>query len=341
MTTEFTPDVSFIIPAYNAAATLERAIDSALAQGAVSMEVIVVDDCSKDGTRALVENHTDPRVRLVALAVNGGPGVARNYGIEAARGRWIAVLDSDDTIRPDRLARMIAKAEKAGANIVVDNLDVVTSEGQHKDTMFHPDRLAHMPELTLADFIASNVLFRNEHNFGYMKPVFERSFLLDNGVRFDPALRIGEDYIFLASALAKGALCVVDPTPGYVYYINEGSISRVLELKHVEAMMAADARFLAGHELDAAASAAQRRRTRNLNQAHSFLTLVQNIKDKSLRATLMTAIRSPQAVWLLKWPIMVRLERLITLFRRGHHVAAAEAAKLPALGGGPHSTNKG
>ncbi|PZM10602.1 glycosyltransferase family 2 protein [Rhizobium tubonense] len=338
--TEFTPDVSFIIPAYNAAATLERAIDSALAQGGVSMEVIVVDDCSKDDTRALVENHADPRVRLIALARNGGPGVARNFGIQAARGRWIAVLDSDDILRPDRMARMVDKAEKAGANIAVDNLDVVTSEGQYKGTMFNSDKLARMTELGLADFIASNVLFRNVHNFGYMKPVFERSFLMDKDVRFDPLLRIGEDYIFLASALAKGGVCIVDPTPGYVYYVNEGSISRVLELKHVEAMMAADDRFLAAHQLDGAALAAQRRRTRNLKQAHSFLMLVQNIKDRSLGATLMIACRSPRAVWLLKWPIMMRLERLIAFFRRDQHAATSQAAKLPALGGGPHS-NKG
>jgi succinoglycan biosynthesis protein ExoO len=337
---EFTPDVSFIIPAYNAEATLARAIDSALAQGGISMEVIVVDDCSKDDTRALVENHGDPRVRLVALAVNGGPGVARNFGIDAARGRWIAVLDSDDILRPDRMARMVAKAEKVGANIVVDNLDVVTSEGEHKDTMFSPDRLARMPELTLSDFIASNVLFRNEHNFGYMKPVFELAFLRDNGIRYDPVLRIGEDYIFLASALAKGGLCVVDPTPGYVYYINEGSISRVLQLRDVEAMMAADDRFLDAHQLDKPALAAQRRRSRNLKNAHSFLTLVQNIKDKSPGATLMTALRSPRAVWLLKWPIMMRLQRLLAFFRRDQHAAASQAAKLPALGGGPHS-NKG
>jgi succinoglycan biosynthesis protein ExoO len=338
--TEFTPDVSFIIPAYNAEATLVRAIDSALAQGGISMEVIVVDDCSKDDTRALVENHGDPRVRLVALAANGGPGVARNFGIDAARGRWVAVLDSDDILRPDRMSRMVAKAEKAGANIVVDNLDVVTSEGEHKDTMFSPERLARMPELDLSDFIASNVLFRNEHNFGYMKPVFELAFLRENGVRYDPVLRIGEDYIFLASALAKGGLCVVDPTPGYVYYINEGSISRVLQLKDVEAMMAADDRFLAAHQLDKSALAAQRRRSRNLANAHSFLTLVKNIKDKSPGATLMTALRSPRAVWLLKWPIMMRLQRLLAFFRRDQHAAASQAAKLPALGGGPHS-NKG
>src|SRR3989442_1213525 len=111
--TDFIPDVSFVIAAYNAEETLESAIGSALAQGAVSMEVIVVDDCSSDSTRDIVSNHPDPRVRLVAMPHNGGPGAARNAGLDAARGRWVAVLDSDDELRPDRMARLIARAEKA------------------------------------------------------------------------------------------------------------------------------------------------------------------------------------------------------------------------------------
>src|SRR5690606_9288987 len=145
---------------------LMRAIDSALAQGAVSMEVIVVDDCSGDGTRALVEQHADPRVRLIALPRNGGPGAARNAGLDAAQGRWIAVLDSDDALRPDRLSRMIARAEKAQAQIVVDNIDVMREGGGVPSTMFPDAMLARLPVLTLADFITSNLIFRSEHNFG-------------------------------------------------------------------------------------------------------------------------------------------------------------------------------
>ena len=101
------PDVSFVIAAYNAEPTLSRAIDSALAQRGVSVEVVVVDDCSTDGTLVLARAYTDPRVRVIALERNSGPGGARNAGLDAAQGRWVAVLDSDDTVRPERLAAMI------------------------------------------------------------------------------------------------------------------------------------------------------------------------------------------------------------------------------------------
>lgn len=118
------PEVSFVVAAYNAADTIRRAILSALAQERVDLEVIVVDDCSTDGTSAVVEEIADPRVRLLRLAKNRGPGGARNAGLEAARGNWIAILDADDTITANRLSRMIDLATTAGAEIAVDNIDV-------------------------------------------------------------------------------------------------------------------------------------------------------------------------------------------------------------------------
>ncbi len=86
------PDVSFIVAAYNAQETLQGAIASALAQVGVSVEVIVIDDCSTDGTRALVANYPDPRVRLVAQERNGGPAAARNAGFAAAAGAGLQRL---------------------------------------------------------------------------------------------------------------------------------------------------------------------------------------------------------------------------------------------------------
>ncbi|TCL71122.1 glycosyltransferase family 2 protein [Rhizobium sp. BK251] len=338
---EFVPDVSFVIAAYNSEDTLERAIDSALAQGGVSMEVIVVDDCSKDRTREIAGSHPDPRVRLLALARNGGPSAARNAGLDAARGRWVAVLDSDDAIRPDRLTRMIARADKAEAQVVVDNLDVVRGEDEEIYTMFPEAMLTRLPVITLADFISSNVIFRSEHNFGYMKPIFLRSFLEEHHLRFDETLRIGEDYIFLASAMALGAICVVEPYAGYIYYIREGSISRVLEIRHVDAMIAGDKTFLSKFTLEPVALAAQRQRERSLKEARSFLILVESIKNKSVPGILKVAVTNPRALRHLRMPIVARMHRLAALLKRSSEKdAGPPAAKLPTLGGGPHS-NKG
>ncbi|WP_275789056.1 glycosyltransferase family 2 protein [Pararhizobium gei] len=309
------PQASFILAAFKAQDTIGRAIDSALAQVGVDIEVIVVDDCSPDGTAAAVAAYTDPRVRLIRLDRNRGPGGARNAGLEAAQGDWIIILDSDDMVAPDRAARMIARAKQANAQIVVDNIDVVMLEGTVR-RMFDETRLAQLKTLTLPAFIDSNVLFRSEHNYGYMKPVFERRFLTKHGLRFDETLPIGEDYLLLASALAKGGICAVEPSAGYTYYIRSGSISRVLKLHHVEAMLAADETFVRDNSLDAASQAAQERRQRSLEDARAFVLLVDHIKARSLSGVVRTAMKNPAAIYHLRMPIAVRLKRFLAPLSR-------------------------
>ncbi|RFZ87425.1 glycosyltransferase family 2 protein [Shinella sp. WSJ-2] len=332
------PDVSVVIAAYNAAETIERAIRSALAQQGVIVEVIVADDCSTDATRATVATLGDPAVRLVALERNRGPGGARNAGFTAACGRWIAVLDADDTMQPDRLCRMISAAERDDAALAVDNLFVLDTDGRI-DTMFPDDLLACTPQITLADFIDSNRIFRSTHNFGYMKPVFRRAFLEDNDLLYDEALRIGEDYLLFAGALAAGGRCVVTPVPGYVYHIREGSISRVLHLHHVEAMLAGDRRFLARFPLTGEAAAAQRRRTRNLQETRAFLALVQHLKNRSFGHALKVALGDPVALRHLAMPVAARWRRLVTPSHRT--TAALRAASSPATAQDYALENKG
>ncbi|RMI18079.1 succinoglycan biosynthesis glycosyltransferase ExoO [Sinorhizobium meliloti] len=335
------PDVTFVVAAYNSADTIVRAIESALAQEGVTVEVVVVDDCSADATPALVAAIPDPRVRLIALDRNRGPGGARNAGIGAARGRWIAVLDSDDTVRPDRLRRMIERADAAGAQIAVDNLDVVSLDGRSL-RMFSEAELAPLPQLTLPAFIESNVLFRSEHNFGYMKPIFERRFLENQQLRFDETLRIGEDYILLASALACGGRCAVEPSAGYIYHIREGSISRVLRLDHIDAMIAADEAFLRRYALDGLAQKMQHRRMRGFREARSFLVLVEQLKKRSLAGALKTALADPFALRHLSMPIAARLRRLAARFVHPSSHSAPRAAPVTAaaerspLGNDPH-----
>lgn len=302
------PDVSFVIAAHNAETSLAHAIESALAQRDVSVEVVVADDCSGDRTLEIARSFTPEQVKVIVLERNRGPGGARNAGLTLATGRWVAVLDSDDTVHPDRLRRMIDRAEAADAEIAVDNLEVVKAGAA--ETMFATEFLESLPALGLADFIAANIMFDTTFSFGYMKPIFDRHYLERHDLRYDEALRIGEDYILLASALAKGGRCVVEPGVGYTYHIRHGSISRVLELHHVEAMLRADAAFVRNNRLGAAAKAAQARRTKSLKQAASFLLLVQHLKARAPLKAASAALRDPAALRHLKMPIAARLRRL-------------------------------
>lgn len=109
--------VSIVTPAYNAAAYLPAAIDSALAQGYRDWEMLVVDDCSRDGTRDVVAEYAarDPRIRLIVQPRNGGPARARQAAVERAQGRYIAFLDSDDCWLPQKLERQLEFMRRTGA----------------------------------------------------------------------------------------------------------------------------------------------------------------------------------------------------------------------------------
>ena len=102
------PKITVAIPVYNREKYVGAAIDSILAQSFTDFEVLVVDDASTDGSRAVVEAYRDQRVRLHALPANLGIAGVRNACLELARGEYLAFLDSDDLSHPDRLSAQVA-----------------------------------------------------------------------------------------------------------------------------------------------------------------------------------------------------------------------------------------
>lgn len=112
------PLVSVVIPVRNRARLLARALRSVLAQSHSDLEIVVVDDGSEDDPRATVASFEDSRIRLLRLAGAHGAGRARNEGIRAARGRWIAFLDSDDEWLPQKLERQLARASDPRTTVV-------------------------------------------------------------------------------------------------------------------------------------------------------------------------------------------------------------------------------
>ena len=103
--------VSAIMPTYNAMPYLEDAIDSVLAQTFTDWELIIVDDGSTDETHTLLEQYTDPRIRVFELGEHGGTAKARNIALGFACGKYIAITESDSRSLPDRFAREVAYLE--------------------------------------------------------------------------------------------------------------------------------------------------------------------------------------------------------------------------------------
>lgn len=104
-----TPMVSCIVPVFNGERYLREALDSILAQSHQGLDVLVVDDGSTDGSAAVAQSYGD-RIRYLHQA-NAGPAAARNLGLEAARGEFVAFLDADDRWHPEKLALQLARFE--------------------------------------------------------------------------------------------------------------------------------------------------------------------------------------------------------------------------------------
>lgn len=102
--------VSIITPAYKAAAIIGETIASVQAQGHADWEMLITEDCGPDNTRDVVRQFAaaDPRIRLIEPDKNGGPAAARNHSLAAAKGRWLAFLDSDDMWLPEKLEHQLA-----------------------------------------------------------------------------------------------------------------------------------------------------------------------------------------------------------------------------------------
>ena len=271
----------------------------------------MADDASLDATPSLVEVSGDPRIRLLRLETNGGPGAARNSALQAATGRYIAILDADDEVRPDRMARLVSRLDDTGADAIVDNIEYVGGRhGAAPAAMFPRPVLDAMPALSLSQYVLGNRLFAGAYNFGYFKPVLRRTFLSSRAIRYSETIRIGEDYLFLASVLAEGGVCLVGGEIGYTYHVTDGSISRTLSLAEVQRMIESDVLFLKRYRLEGKDLTAQRARTRSLNEAASFLSMVDAIKSRSPGRMLSHALRAPAAVRHFRMPIAARFCRL-------------------------------
>jgi succinoglycan biosynthesis protein ExoO len=221
------PTVTVLIAAYNAEGFLGRAIASALTQSLAPLEVLVVDDASTDDTVSVVQDlaSADSRIRLITLQQNGGPSAARNSGLRAARGEWIAVLDADDAFMPQRLERMLCFAVESGADIAVDGF---RSYQPATNTIGAPalDETCGNSLIQFEDFLARARPFRAEADWGLLKPIFRTAFLRRHGLRYPLSSRHGEDFLFMVDAFLHGARCALVREAAYLYTGRSANLSR-------------------------------------------------------------------------------------------------------------------
>ncbi len=209
------PLVSVVIPAYNRASTVEASIESVWTQSYADWEIIVCDDCSTDKTVQVVEDlmKKENRLRLIRAQVNGGAQAARNAGIHAAKGEWIAFLDSDDQWLPDSLEVRMNIARTNNVPVVHSNAYIL-HPGKEKE-------LYRVP--ALAGSVYKQVLSGEGPMFPCLlvkKEALERIGYLDEKIpsyqEWDTAIRLAKIYEF-----------GFEPKPTFIYdYRTDNAISR-------------------------------------------------------------------------------------------------------------------
>lgn len=226
------PKVSVIIPTYNRAAMVRNAIESVLAQTFSDLEVIVVDDGSSDGTGRILEEIYGDRIRYYAQA-NQGVSVARNKGIEEARGEWIAFLDHDDLWEKEKLEWQFKALERFGPQCGGCYTDTRLYNHPETRTLFQMAEAGDRHEGTMG--VNANVLKLLVRPGGAGMVVCLSSFLGRADVvrrtgGFDPKLRYSQDSEFMFRLAMLTGFCYVnlpltrkDQSPPEIRHVGVGT----------------------------------------------------------------------------------------------------------------------
>lgn len=225
------PLVSVIMPIYNVEKYLPTSIESVLSQTMKDFELILVEDASRDGCPAICEKYArHPKVRLIRHERNCGLGISRNTGMDAARGKYLYFIDSDDAITPGALELLVGTMEETGAELV------------HSGVFYHPEN----PEFTLGQPTKVSCLGEPSKTEGFLSPdvkervekeillqmsvpsvclnLYRRSLLMDTGLRFT-GVPIREDFLFTAACICRVEKIYRIRRPFYLYRQRGGSLT--------------------------------------------------------------------------------------------------------------------
>ncbi len=223
--------VSVVIPAYNSAAYIHKALESVFAQTVAVDEILVIDDGSKDHTREVVERYA-PRVRLITQQ-NAGPSPARNLGVASSCSTYIAFLDADDAWAPEKIERQLAAlAAMPTAVLCYTGLRNIFSDGTTA-------ALRTTPLATLRD----ELRLQNPAIIPSCVMIARAAFEQSGG--FTSLLKGSEDWDMWLRLAQLGPFCVVDE-PLTLYTVSNTGLSANADHMYREAVSMLEDRLLAG-----------------------------------------------------------------------------------------------
>lgn len=211
--------ISVIVPVYNVEEYLARCVDSILAQTYENLEVILVDDGAKDASGVICDAYAakDSRVKVIHKE-NGGLSSARNAGLEAATGEYIAFVDSDDWIEPDAYAHLLKVMEKYGVRLVCGGRYDVNGKTGEKKIGLCPQK----EEAISAEELVGRIFLWQGCDSSACDKLYHRS-ILEN-FRY-PEGKVCEDVPVTYKIVLQAEKVALSNQPFYNYYHRSGSIS--------------------------------------------------------------------------------------------------------------------
>lgn len=222
--------ISIIVPVYNGEKLLPVCMEHLLGQTWKDLEVILVNDGSKDGTGALCDDYAakDARVRVIHQE-NQGVSRARNTGLDVATGKYVAFVDADDYVEPDYLERLHRNLVENGADIAsCDYQEVIQADVRGTNIPF----VAESRMITDKATCFEDMITARE---AYWSTITAKLFLreLIGDTRFNAPFRYGEDHVFLFDLFSKAPKVHQDTYRGYYYVRNESSATMTRNANNV------------------------------------------------------------------------------------------------------------
>jgi glycosyltransferase involved in cell wall biosynthesis len=215
------PIISIIVPVYNTEKYLHKCLDSILCQSFYDFELILIDDGSKDSSGSICAKYAkiDERIKVVHKE-NEGVSQARNLGIEMAKGKYIAFVDSDDFIEPDmfNLLYMIIKDY---------NADIAVCGFYKIDEKYNNVLYDEIQRLNTEKALSLVLNYYNEFSPSVVNKLFNKNLIVKHRIRFNRQITMGEDLLFTCKCIYHSSKIVQSYSAKYHYRKNDSSATRM------------------------------------------------------------------------------------------------------------------
>lgn len=220
-------DVSVIVPVYNSEKYIKRCIDSILNQESISLEIIIIDDGSEDGSLNICKEYEQKYKNISIIASsNNGPAAARNKGIVAARGKYLTFVDSDDYISKGMYNKMFSLTRSSSVDVVICGFMKTSTDENYTSylsKLLLPNKIYKDKEIT-------NVILKSYYNGidivipSLCNKLYKTKILKDNKLLIDENYVRAEDYWFNFEVFKLAKSVVYIDEPYYNYWNNENSV---------------------------------------------------------------------------------------------------------------------